>query len=186
MNLQLRVRPLTADLWPAVEDLFEDGAASRRCWCMYWRMGSAYRKRPPAGNKAAFHEIVQEGPPPGLLAFDGDTAVGWCQLSSRDSLLWLERTPQLRRVDNLPVWCISCFYVRKGYRRQGVTSALIREALNAARNAGAPALEAYPLDGDLTSSSSFTGLLSTFIELGFKRVERRVPPRPIMRHALEQ
>lgn len=184
--MELRVYPLTADLWPAIEDLFENGSTCQRCWCMYWRIGSAYRKQPAEANKAAFHEIVKKGPPPGLLAFDGDTAVGWCQLSSRDPLPWLNRAPHLKRVDDLRVWCISCFYVRKGYRKRGVTSALIREALNSARNAGAPALEAYPLDGDLTPSSSFTGYVSTFLELGFKQVARRTPPRPIMRHTLER
>jgi GNAT superfamily N-acetyltransferase len=184
VSVELRVHPLTTDLWPKIEDLFESGSACKRCWCMYWRIGSAYRQRSAEVNKAAFYGIVQEGPPPGLLAFDGDTAVGWCQLSSRDSLPWLGRTPNLKRVDDLPVWCISCFYVRKGYRKQGVTSTLIRAALNAARKAGVPALEAYPLDGDLTSSSSFTGFASTFLELGFKPVARRAPPRPIMRHTL--
>jgi GNAT superfamily N-acetyltransferase len=182
--MELRVQPLTTDLWPAIEDLFESGTACKRCWCMYWRIGAAYRKRPPAANKEAFHGIVEEGPPPGLLAFDGATAVGWCQLSPRDSLRWLDRTHPLKRVDALPVWCISCFFVRKGYRKKGVTAALIREALNAARNAGAPALEAYPLDADLTSSSSWTGFASTFLKLGFKPVACRVPPRPIMRYTL--
>jgi hypothetical protein len=45
---------------------------------MYWRIGSAYRKRPREINKDAFHRIVQESPPPGLVAFDGGTAMGWC------------------------------------------------------------------------------------------------------------
>jgi GNAT superfamily N-acetyltransferase len=184
--MELRVQPLTPDLWKAMEDLFESGSACKRCWCMYWRIGSAYRKKPAETNKAAFHGIVQKGPPPGLLAFDGDTAVGWCQLSPRDSLPWLDRTSHLKCVDELPVWCISCFYVRKGYRKRGVISALIREALNTARDAGAPALEAYPLDGDLTSSSSFTGFASTFLKLGFKPVARRVSARPILRHALDR
>ena len=184
--MELRVQPLTKDLWPAIEDLFEDGAACKRCWCMYWRIGSAYRHTPAEVNKAAFHKIVQEGRPPGLLAFDGDTAVGWCQLSLRDSLPWLDRAPYLKPVDDKPVWCISCLYVRKGYRKQGITMALIRAALSAARHAGAPALEAYPLDGDLTSSSSFTGFASTFLKLGFKAVARRTPARPILRHSLEE
>jgi GNAT superfamily N-acetyltransferase len=181
-----RVRSLTPNLWPAIEDLFESGTACNRCWCMYWRIGSAYRKRPREMNKDDFHRIVQEGPPPGLLAFDGDTAVAWCQLSSRDSLPWLDRTSYLKRVDDLSVWCISCFYVRKGYRKQGVTSALVREALNIAKDAGVPAIEAYPLDKDLTSSSSWTGFASTFLKLGFKCVARHRPPRPIMRYVLQR
>ena len=51
---------------------------------------------------------------------------------------------------------------------------------------GAPALEAYPVDRDLTPSSSWTGFASTFLKLGFKSVARRRPPRPIMRYPLQQ
>ena len=180
--MTLRVRPLTPDLWPAIEDLFESGTACNRCWCMYWRLGRGYQDRLPEANKDGFHRFVNEGPPPGLLAFDGDEAVGWCQLTSRDSLPYLDRVSFLKRVDDQPVWCISCFYVRKGNRKQGVTSALIREALKMAKDAGAPALEAYPLDRDLTDSSTWTGFASTFARLGFKCVARRRPPRPILRY----
>jgi hypothetical protein len=88
--MKLTVRPLTPDLWPAVVGLFGDSRVCSRCWCMYWRIGSAYRKRPREQNKAAFREVVKRGPPPGLLAFDGDVAVGWCQLTPREyrMLIW--------------------------------------------------------------------------------------------------
>jgi GNAT superfamily N-acetyltransferase len=120
-----------------------------------------------------------------LLAFDGAVAVGWCQLTPRDALAWLDRAWRLKRVDAAPVWSISCFYVRIGYRKRGVTTALIAAALKAAKAAKAPALEAYPLDADLTPSSSSTGFASTFARAGFKTVARRVPSRPIMRHDLK-
>ena len=182
--MKLKICPLTPNLWPALEDLFGENGACNGCWCMYWRIGSAYRKQPRQANKAAFQEVVKRGPPPGLLAFNGDVAVGWCQLTSRDVLPWLNRSWRLRRVDNMPVWSISCFYVRKGYRKRGITSALIAAALKIAKNAGAPALEAYPLDADLTPSASGTGYASTFARAGFKTVARRTPPRPIMRRDL--
>lgn len=136
----LSVRALTPELWPALEDLFGEKGAYNGCCCMYWRIGGAYRRRAPEENKAAFREVVMRGPPPGLLAFDGDGAVGWCQLTPRDAVPWLERTWRLGRVDDVPVWSLSCFYVRKGHRRRGVTSALIAAALQAAGRAGAPAL----------------------------------------------
>jgi GNAT superfamily N-acetyltransferase len=183
--MKLTVRPLTADLWPALEDLFGKDGACNGCWCMYWRIGSRYRKRPHQKNRAAFRGVVERGPAPGLLAFDGDMAVGWCQLTPRDALPWLDRAWRLRRVDTVPVWSLSCFYVRKGYRKRGVTSALIAAALKNARRAGAPALEAYPLDADVTPSASSTGYASTFARAGFTTVARRVPPRPIMRHDLK-
>ena len=87
-------------------------------------------------------------------------------------------------MDDVPVWSLSCFVVRKGYRRRGVASALIDAAVDAARRAGAPALEAYPLDASLTPSSSHTGYATTFLRAGFRIVARHVPPRPIMRHDL--
>ena len=183
-GMKLTICPLTPDLWPALEALFGKNGACNGCWCMYWRIGSAYRKRPREQNKAAFREVVKRGPPPGLLAFDGDVAVGWCQLTPRDALPWLDRAWRLKRVDVVPVWSLSCFYVRKGYRRRGVTSALIAAALRGASRAKAPALEAYPLDADLTPSASGTGYASTFARAGFKTVARRARARPIMRRDL--
>ena len=110
--MKLDIRPLTADLWPAFEDLFGKNGACSGCWCMYWRIGAAYRKRPREKNRAAFRRIVKSGPPPGLLAFDGNVAVGWCQLTPRSALPWLGRQWPLKRVDDVPVWALSCFYVR--------------------------------------------------------------------------
>jgi GNAT superfamily N-acetyltransferase len=182
--MKLKILPLTPELWPALEDLFGDKGACNGCWCMYWRIGAAYRKQPREKNKAAFRRVVNNGSPPGLLAFDGDVAVGWCQLTPRSALPRLEREWRLRRVDEVPVWSISCFYVRIGYRKRGVTSALIAAALKAAKRAKAPLLEAYPLDADKTPSASGTGFASTFVRAGFKEVARYSPPRPIMRHDL--
>jgi GNAT superfamily N-acetyltransferase len=184
-SMKLTIRPLTPDLWPAFEDLLDTTGPCSRCWCMYWRIGSAYRQQPGEKNKAAFREVVRRGPPPGLLAFDGDVAVGWCQLTPREALPWLNKEWRLKRVDEAPVWSLSCLYVRKGYRRQGVTSALIAAALEAARRAKAPALEAYPFDADVSPSASGTGYASTFARAGFKVVARRIPARPIMRYDLK-
>ena len=182
--MKLKILPLTPELWPALEDLFGEKGACNGCWCMYWRIGAAYRKQPRGKNKAAFRRVVTHGPPPGLLAFDGDVAVGWCQLTPRSALPRLDREWRLRRVDEVPVWSISCFYVRIGYRKRGVTSALIAAALKAAKRAKAPSLEAYPLDAGKTPSASGTGFASTFVRAGFQEVARHFPPRPIMRHDL--
>ena len=86
------IRPLTPDLWPAIENLFGPLGACNGCWCMYWLIGSLYRKQSRETNKKAFHRVVRQGPPPGLLAFHGDVAVGWCQLTPRSAVPWLDRT----------------------------------------------------------------------------------------------
>jgi GNAT superfamily N-acetyltransferase len=185
--MKLTIRPVTPSLWPALEDLFGKGGASNGCWCMYWRIGPAYHKRAREKNKSAFHRIVEHGPPPGLLAFDGDQAVGWCQLTPRQELSWLKSKQPLQPVDDVPVWAVSCFYIRRGYRRRGVMAALIVEALKTAKRANAPALEAYPVDTSVPGSTRnvFTGTASTFRRLGFKTIARREPTRPMMRHELK-
>ena len=182
----LMVRPLTPDLWPALVDLFGPAGACNGCWCMYWRIGAQYRKQARSINARLFRKVVHDGPAPGLIAFLDDLAVGWCQVTPRDALPWLERARHLGRVDDRPVWALSCLYVRKGYRRRGVTAALIAEAVEVARRAGAPALEAYPLDADHTPSASGTGYASTFARLGFTTVARRVAARPIMRYGFDR
>ena len=183
-SLNLDVRPLTPDLWPAFEDLFGSRGACNGCWCMYWRIGAEYRKRDRDENKEAFRAIVNAGPPPGLIAFEGDLPVGWCQVTPRNDVPHLDKIRRLRRVDELPVWSISCFYIRIGYRKHGVTTALIEAAVEIARAARAPAIEAYPLDAELTPSSSSTGYVSNFLRAGFREVERYEPPRPILRKIL--
>lgn len=179
--MALEVRQLTPDLLPAFEDLFAGGGPAGRCWCMYWRIGADYRKQSADDNRRAFQAVVEDGPPPGLLALSEGIAVGWCQITPRQDLPRLGRSRILAAVDDAPVWSISCFYIRRGHRRRGVATALIRAALERAEEAGAPAVEAYPLDPGLTPSSSFTGYSSTFERLGFREVARHSPARPIMR-----
>jgi GNAT superfamily N-acetyltransferase len=180
------ISPLTADRWPALEDLFGRAGASNGCWCMYWRIGPAYRDRPRADNRRDLRQLAACGPPPGLLAFDGDAGVGWCELAPRADLGWLARARYLQPVDDLPVWSVPCFYVRRAYRGRGVMGALIEAAVAAAASAGAPALEAYPVDTAVPGHTRnlFPGTASAFARHGFGVVARRAPDRPVMRREL--
>ena len=44
--MKLTIRPLTPDLWAALEDVFGENSAVGGCWCMYWRIGRAIRENP--------------------------------------------------------------------------------------------------------------------------------------------
>jgi transposase len=48
-------------------------------------IGPRYRDRPRAGNRPGLHQLAASGQPPGLLASDGDIAVGWCELAREPS-----------------------------------------------------------------------------------------------------
>jgi GNAT superfamily N-acetyltransferase len=91
-------------------------------------------------------------------------------------------------VDDQPVWTITCFYIGRPYRRQGLMLKLLNAAVAYAASQGAIIVEGYPLDtaGDRKAdSSAYTGLLSAFQKAGFTEVLRRHEGRPIMRYFVE-
>ena len=181
--MSLTVRPLTLERWPALEGLFGPAGASNGCWCMYWRIGPRYRDRPRTENRDDLKQLAASARPPGLLAFDGALAVGWCELAPRADLAWLGRSRFLGPVDDLPVWSLPCFYVRRTHRGRGVMDALIEAAVPAAAAGGAPALEAYPVDAAVPGHTTnlFPGVAAAFARHGFQVVARRKPDRPVMR-----
>ena len=63
---------------------------------------------------------------------------------------------------------------------------LIEAAAATAASAGAPALEAYPVDTAVPGHTRnlFLGVASAFAQHGFQVVARRQPDRPIMRKLL--
>jgi GNAT superfamily N-acetyltransferase len=186
MDTDVTVEPLTAERWPALENLFGPSGASNGCWCMYWRLGPRYKDRPREDNKRDLQRLAASDRPPGLLAFDAGSAIGWCELAPRSDLAWLAHAKYLQPVDDLPVWSVPCFFVRRSHRGKGVMPALIDAAVRAAASAGAPALEAYPIDTTAPGHTGnlFPGIASAFAARGFEVVARRKPDRPIMRKTL--
>jgi GNAT superfamily N-acetyltransferase len=177
--------PLTAARWPDLERLFGPHGAAGGCWCMWWRLPrQQWQEQRGEGNRLAFQAIVDAGEEPGLLAYVGDEPAGWCAVAPRTSYPSMERAPALRSVDAQPVWSISCFFVARQFRRQGLSLALLREAVAFAGRSGAKIVEGYPREasrGRLADGSLWTGLPSVFRRAGFVEVTRRSPSRPIMR-----
>jgi GNAT superfamily N-acetyltransferase len=117
---------------------------------------------------------------------DAATAVGWLRLTPRSQLSWLNQTRFLDPVDDLPVWSVPCFFVARSHRGRGVSDALLGAAVEAARAAGAPAVEGYPVDSTVPGATrnAFTGHVPVFVRNGFTEVARRRQSRPIMRRML--
>ena len=76
MGARFECQPLTLDRWSDVEALFGPKGACGGCWCMYWRVTHAvFEAQKGVANKRAFKRVVRSGPPPGLIAYDGDSEV---------------------------------------------------------------------------------------------------------------
>lgn len=184
-KFSLRFEPLTVERWCDLEGLFGERGACGGCWCMSWRLHRAqYEKQKGRGNKAAFKKIVATGPAPGVIAYADTEPVGWCAVAPREVHARLENSRVLARVDNQPVWSVTCFFVKKPFRRAGVSVQLLKAAVAHSVALGARIVEGYPVEprnNPMPDVFAFTGIASAFRRGGFKEVARRSAGRPVMR-----
>lgn len=187
---RLQFHPATPERWPDLEDLFSKNGANAGCWCMFWRLERAmFKKTKGEGNRQILKQIVGTGEQPGILAYEGKQAVGWCGIAPREKLIALENSRILKRVDDQPVWSITCFFTMKEARRQGIMEGLIKAALEHAKTHGAHIVEAYPIDMQspklagqtFNSYSGYMGVASAFRSLGFEEVGQASETQLIMR-----
>jgi GNAT superfamily N-acetyltransferase len=186
-TLTVEVHPVTPDRWDDLAALAGERGFTSGCWCMWWRVTSKeFEERHGTGLRQDLNDLVATGPEPGLLAYvDGEPA-GWVALAPREEYPRLDRSPKLRRLDDKPVWSITCFTIGRRHRRRGVAAALLDAAVDFARERGAEVVEAYPIDtggAKRSSADLYTGTLAMFERAGFEEVARR-SGRPIVRRKL--
>jgi GNAT superfamily N-acetyltransferase len=186
----LAIHPLTPDRWDDFEVLFNTDSMCRNCWCVHTRPAASVRKEMGAdGRKAYIRKLVEEGPPPGLIAYQGDQAVGWLAVAPRGATPdWnvgrkASAAEHPDHADDPGVWATTCFFVRKDARGLGVTSALLQAGIDRARGEGARVLEAAPMEHDDKRSAAglWVGPKRIFDRAGFETVLERKPGRPLMR-----
>jgi GNAT superfamily N-acetyltransferase len=186
-------RPLTAETWPDLEQLFglPGGSIVRGCWCMHYRRTGAGPPLPDGEtwgqvNKQALCDLVDSGTRPGLVGYLDGSPAGWISLGPREEYLKLRRSVIMKPVDDTPVWSVVCSYVARPYRGLGLQHRLLAAAIEFARDNGATTLEAYPVDKQDRSHDDFMffGSRSLYERAGFIEVIRRSPTRVVMRLSL--
>jgi GNAT superfamily N-acetyltransferase len=193
----VEVRPLTAERWPDLVDLFGPSGAFSNCWCTWWRQTGGEFDRgirsKGAGNKALLGELTAANRQPGLVAYRDGRPVGWISVAPRPDYGRVIRSPSIgpgrrsREAADQGVWSIVCFWMPRKERGKGIAMALLRAAVDHARRRGARVLEGYPIDtgsGRRPDPNVFTGTLAMFTRVGFTEVERRAEGRPIVRLTL--
>jgi GNAT superfamily N-acetyltransferase len=169
---EIRIVPASEERWDDVVTML-GGELDKGCWCQAWRGRDEIAKKSGETRPETLRRQLNDEPPPGFLAYIGEEVVGWAGVSVRGRTPRLDSSRTIPQVDDRPVWAIGCFLIRVGHRRKGVASALLARVVEAAREAGAPGVEAYPIDPAgrrANANFAFVGLASMFDQAGFRRV----------------
>jgi GNAT superfamily N-acetyltransferase len=155
---------------------------------MAWRIKPKdFDKQKGAGNKKAMKKIVYKNETPGIIGYVDGKPVGWCAVAPREKFIRLENSRILAKIDDEPVWSITCFFIAKPYRRQGLSTELLKGVIKFCKKKKVEILEAYPAEPysyNIPAAFAWTGIPSAFTKAGFKVAARRSPKRPIMRYYL--
>lgn len=175
---RVRIRVVDSTRWDDLERLFESRGGPKNCWCMVWR-GTPDERRDKVSKKAAMKRRVTENVPVGLLGYLDEDPVAWSSVAPRSTyrrLGGLEVEDEAADV----VWSLVCFFVTRRLRGQGLAVRLLEAAIEHARERGARALEAYPVDRD-SPSYRFMGFVELFEKAGFREVGRAGSRRHVVR-----
>ena len=184
---RLTFAPLTPGRWEAFAELFGPRGACAGCWCQWWRLERKdYRAGQKGGNRKRMKKLVDQGDPPGLMAFAGKRAAGWIALAPREEYPGLERARSLKRVDGQPVWSVTCFFIAREFRGRGLMTELLNAAAAYAKKRGARILEGYPSmpGAPWPDAAVYTGVVKPFRRAGFRVAAKPSPSRRIMRRDL--
>jgi GNAT superfamily N-acetyltransferase len=193
---QLTIVPASSASWADLQAVFGTADYSGRCYCQSFKVRDCHwaslsdaerrdrlRAQTNCGNPRARSTT-------GLVAYLGREPVGWVAVEPRTAYPRLLRTRtawsgrQEDRADD-SVWAVTCFVVRKGYRKRGITYALAAATIDFARERGARALESYPMltvpGKEITWGELHVGSRQVFADAGFTEVSHPSPRRVVMR-----
>jgi ribosomal protein S18 acetylase RimI-like enzyme len=167
-----RIRPLDASTWDAFAELVErNNGIFGGCWCLGYHPEFGQQGISP---RAVKEERVRTGRAHAALVLDEDgTAQGWCQYGSPEELPGIKHKREYEKdPPPPPEWRITCLYVDKKHRGQGIARAALEGALDQIAHAGGGLVEAI---SEVTTGREAPGrfLLSATVELfeqcGFTR-----------------
>jgi GNAT superfamily N-acetyltransferase len=177
MNTQnnIIIKPVDKDNWADFEALFESKGGPSYCWCMVWRMTKDELKQNNSTCRKEFiKRRVLSDVPIGILGYRDDEPIAWCSVGPRETH---QRLGGDEDIEN--VWSITCFYVKKEFRKQGLVKFLIKNAKDYAKDNGAKYVEAYPVE-ESSPSYRFMGFIKTFEKTGFEYVKMAGTRRHVM------
>ena len=165
------VRPLDASTWDAFADLVErNNGIYGGCWCIAFH--TAYR-RGISNPRTLKEELVRTNRAHAALVFDAAGRVqGWCQYGGPDELALRHARAYQKDPPTPARWRITCIFVDKRHRGEGVARAALEGALALIAAAGGGRVEAISettAGREAQGRFLFSATVELFEQFGFTR-----------------
>jgi GNAT superfamily N-acetyltransferase len=193
--------------WADLRAIFGTTDYSGRCYCQrfktrgwLWNQATDEQRREQLRAQVNCGDPSEAAATTGLVAYldvpgadvpGAREPVGWVAVEPRTEYprllglptVWKGRPAEDKQDDS--VWAVTCFAVRRGYRKRGITYALAAAAVDHARDNGARAIEAYAMLTQpgrvITWGELHVGARQVFADAGFTEVSRPSVRRAVMR-----
>lgn len=167
------IKPLGPDTWDAFAKLAErHNGVWGGCWCNWFHPRYPERAQSAEESRARKQRRVNEGVAHAALVLDDDEAAAWCQYGTPEELPNIHHRKEYEAgMERLPDYRITCFFVDRRYRRQGMAAVALRGALDLIAQEGGGVVEAYPHDTQgkkVSASFLYCATRSLFEEAGFE------------------
>lgn len=196
--LDVVCRPANEASCDDLQAVFGKRGDAATCQCQRFKLqpGEAFRSFPREERAMRLRQQTDCGHPEsgttsGLVAYVDGEPVGWCAVEPRSAyagLLRVYRVPWDGRDEDKTddsIWAVTCFAIRAGYRRRGISYALARAAVAFARDRGARSIEGYPMivppGQQVIWGELSVGTRSIFEAAGFTEVSHPSKRRVVMR-----
>ena len=168
-----RIDALSAETWDAFADLAQrHNGVWGGCWCTWFHVYPDPPERKELGNREFKRRLVEDGRAHAALVFDGDVAVAWAEFGPVGELPNIHHRKEWEQgVERIPDYRITCLFVDRRYRRNGMAAIAVQGALALIAAAGGGLVESYPHDlpPDKRTSASFlyNATRTMYEKLGF-------------------
>jgi len=131
------VRELGSRTWPDFERVVEKhNGVWGGCWCVAFHLKRSEEKQWTGKHRALKEKLVRANQSHAALVYDRADVIGWCQFGPPVELPG--RMSGYGKLDEAPPdWRITCFFVDRDHRREGVAKTALEGALRIIATKGA-------------------------------------------------
>jgi hypothetical protein len=184
---RLLIKELGRETWPDFARIVEKhNGVWGGCWCVSFHLEPGGANRKGMSRREFKEKLVHANRSHAALVYDGADVVGWCQFGPPAEL-----PARMGGYDKLavapPDWRITCFFVDRDRRREGIAEAALAGALRLIASKGGGTVDGYPIatrGRPYSSSFLWGGTASMFAEAGFRSLGHLGKSKTVMRRAV--